>query len=144
MIRSVEFLIATAIFISPAYADSIAGAIEKFGLIGASADDRAQRPEHTRQGFRMIAAELASGEPIYTTIDIDNRIKTTVRSQILSASLLAPRQLKLRLQILGGDVDGWPLPSPTTNTFEQTFERHPADIVRMAGNPPIRLQRCRD
>ena len=142
------YLCAAAVFAGPANADSIAVTIEKFGLLGSWADDCAEGPG-ARQGFRMAVAAPPGGAPTYTTVNIDNGVKTTVRSLVVTAVQPAPQSLTLRVRILGGDVDGGPLPSPTTNTFEQTFEKPAGEkpagaAMQMAGNPPIPLQRCRD
>jgi hypothetical protein len=147
------YLCVATVFAGPANADSIAVAIEKFGLMGSWADDCAEAPG-ARHGFRMAVAAPSGSTPTYTTVNIDNGVKTTVHSLVLAAVQPSPRSLTLRVRIVGGDVDGGPLPSPTTNTFEQTFEKPAGEkpagekrddsAMQMAGNPPIPLQRCRD
>jgi len=137
-------LVVAAILTRPAGAAGVAAALEQFGLVGNWADDCSKNQDNARQGFRIIIAEPPAAEPTYTTINIDNGVKTTIRSLVLTAVLLSPRSLRLRMRIVGGDVDGGPLPSPTTNTFEQTFERGAGNAVQMAGKPPVLLQRCRE
>jgi hypothetical protein len=144
VIRIALCLVVVAIFVRPANAADVAAALEQFGLIGNWADDCSKAPSRARQGFRIIIAEPPGEGPTYTTIHVNNGVKTTIRSLVLTAVPLSPGSLRLRMRIVGGDVDGGPLPSPTTNTFEQTFERGAGDAMRMAGNPPVLLQRCRD
>ncbi len=140
--RIVVYLIALVIFASPAMADNIATTIEEFGLIGTWATDCSTQPSAAQPGFRIIVVEPLGGGPTYTTISGDGGMKTTVRSLVLAAVRLPPRQLKLTLRIVGGDRDGFPLPSPVTNTFEQTFEFLAAGGLQMAGRDPISFQRC--
>jgi hypothetical protein len=136
--------LAVAIFAFPANAESVAITIEKFGLMGSWANDCAKDMSKMLQGFRIIVAEPPGGGPTYTTLSVDDGVRTTVRSLILTTTLLSPRRLRLRMRIFGGDRDGGPLPSPTTNTFEQTFEKSAGDVMQMAGNTPITLNRCHD
>ena len=138
------YLVVAAIFVQPVNAAGIAATLENFGLIGNWADDCSKKQGNARQAFRVIIAEPPGDGPTYTTINIDNGVKTTVRSLVLTAVPLSSRSLRLRMRIVGGDVNGGPLPSPTTNTFEQTFERVARDTMQMAGNPLVLLQRCRD
>jgi hypothetical protein len=112
--------------------------LRSFGLMGTWASDCSS----SRPPFRLIIAEPPGGGPVYTTINIDDGHKTTVHSLVQSAVLLPPHQLKLRLRIFGGDMDGGPLPSPTTNTFDQTFEKLPGHPLRMVGIQPLSLQPC--
>jgi hypothetical protein len=144
VIRAAVCLLAVAIFMVPANAESVALTIEKFGLMGSWADDCGKGAIRTSQGFRLVVAEPPGDRPIYTTINVDNSVRTTVRSLILTAAPLPPRQLRLTMRIFGGDRDGGPLPSPTTNTFDQTFEKLASNVMQMAGNPPITLNRCSD
>jgi hypothetical protein len=137
-------LVVAAIFLQQTNAAGVATSLEPFGLIGIWADDCSKKPGSLRQGFRLIIAEPLGDGPTYTTINIDDGVKITIRSLVLTAVPLSPRSLRLRMRIVGGDVDGGPLPSPTTNTFEQIFERVAGDAVQMAGKPPLLLQRCRD
>jgi hypothetical protein len=143
VIRAVVCLVATAAFVWPVKADHISTVIEQFGLLGSWADDCAGYLGNLRQGFSLVIAGPPGAAPTYTTVNIDNGVKTTIHSVIVSAIAVSPRRLGLRLRITGGDVDGGPLPSPTTNTFEQTFEKLADDGVEMTGNPPVRLKRCR-
>jgi hypothetical protein len=138
------YLVVAAIFVQPVNAAGIAATLENFGLIGNWADDCSKKQANARQGFRVIIAEPPGDAATYTTINVDNGVKTTVRSLVLTAVPLSSRSLRLRMRIVGGDVNGGPLPSPTTNTFEQTFERSTGDTIEMAGNPRVLLQRCRD
>jgi hypothetical protein len=137
-------LLVAAIFVQPVNAAGVAAALETFGLIGNWADDCSKKQTNARQGFRLIIAEPPGDAPTYTTINVDNGVKTTVRSLVLTVVPLSSRSLRLRMRIVGGDVNGGPLPSPTTNTFEQTLERGAGDTMQMAGNPPVLLQKCRD
>jgi len=132
-----------AIFVHPAAADSVAVTIENFGLIGSWATDCTTELSATRPGFRAIFADPPGGAAVYTTISVDEGVKTTVRSTIQAALLLSPRKLKLTLKIVGGDRDGFPLPSPTTNTFEQIFEIL-GGRLQIGAMTPISLQRCRN
>jgi hypothetical protein len=144
VIRAAACLLAIAIFASPATAADVAVTIEQFGLMGIWADDCAEDMGKTRQAFRIVVAEPPGGGPTYTTINIDDGRKTTVHSLVLSAVSPSPQRLTLGMRIFGGDFDGGPLPSPTTNTFEQTFEKRADNAMQMAGNTPISLQRCRN
>jgi len=136
-------VIAMAILVLPAAADSVAVAIGNFGLIGSWATDCTTELTAARPGFRAIFSDPPGGAPVYTTISVDEGVKTAVRSTIQAAVLLSPRKLKLTLKIIGGDRDGFPLPSPTTNTFEQTFEILD-NRLQIGAATPISLQLCRN
>jgi hypothetical protein len=136
-------VIAMAIFVLPAAADSVAVAIENFGLIGSWATDCTTELTTAQSGFRAIFSDPSGGAPVYTTTSVDEGVKTTVRSTIQAAVLHSPHKLKLMLKIIGGDRDGFPLPSPTTNTFEQIFEILDGRL-QIGGATPISLQRCRN
>jgi hypothetical protein len=142
VIRIAVCFLAAALFTSPVSADSIAVAIEKFGLMGSWADDCTKEVSNTRQGFRLTVAEVPGGGATYTTINVDDGVRTTVHSLVLTAVSPCPKQLRLRVRITGGDVDGAPLPSPTTNTFEQRFEKLAGGMMQMASNTPLSLRRC--
>jgi hypothetical protein len=144
VIRIALCLVVAAILARPADAAGVARALEQFGMIGDWADDCATEQGNARQGFRIIVAEPPAADATYTTINIDNGVRTTVHSLVLTAVPLSLRSLRLRMRIVGGDVDGGPLPSPTTNTFEQTFKQGAGDTMQMADNPPVLLQRCRE
>jgi hypothetical protein len=141
-VRIILYLAALMLCASHANADSAAMTIEKFGLIGTWATDCLTQPSTAQPGFRIIVAEPPGGAATYTTISVDGGVKTTVRSLVRAAVRLSPRQLKLTLRIVGGDRDGFPLPSPVTNTFEQTFEFLANDRLRMVGNDLVSFQRC--
>ena len=142
VIRPAVFLLAITVFALPAWGDAVSSAILNFGLTGSWADECSNR--NARSGIRIDIAAPPAGPSTYASINIDEGVKTRVRSVVLSADPLPPERLKLRMRIVGGDVDGGPLPSPTTNTFEQTFEKPAGGVLRMVGDPPIPLKRCRD
>jgi hypothetical protein len=80
----------------------------------------------------MIFAEPPGDAPTYTTIDFDGGAKTMVHSMVLSTDQPHGRPFRFRLRIIGSDRDGGPLPSQTTNTFEQTVEMAGANRRRLA------------
>jgi hypothetical protein len=124
---------------SAASAESLAGMVNGFGLIGTWSVD-CKSP----LAFRMILAEPPGGPPTHTTISFDGGVKTTVRSTVLAVARTGDQQVKLRLRIVGGDRDGGPLPSPTTNTFEVTIEKIGAARILLTGAGAQFLDRCRD
>jgi len=142
VIRLAVFLLGTALFALPARGDAISMAIANFGLAGNWADNCSNG--NARSGIRLIIAAPPVGPSTYESVSIDDGVKTRIRSVVLSADTLMSVRLKLRMRIVGGNVDGGPLPSPTTNTFEQTFEKLTGSGLRMVGNPPIPLTRCGD
>ncbi len=93
-------------------------------------------------GFRIVFAHPPGGAPTYTTISSDHGFKTTVISAITAAVKAGANQVKLMLRITGGDRNGGPLPSPTTNTFEQTIETVGNARIRLAGPAALLLDRC--
>lgn len=141
VIRPAVFLLITAAFALPAGGDAVSSAILNFGLTGSWADDCGNG--NAQSGTRIDIAAPPARPSTYASINIDDGVKTRVRSIVMSADVLPPERLKLRMRIVGGDVNGGPLPSPTTNTFEQTFEKLAGGGLRMIGNPPVRLKRCR-
>ena len=128
----------------PAAAESVAVTLDSFGLMGMWTTDCTKELTATQPGFRIVVAEPPGGTLTYTTISVDAGVKTTVRSTVQAAVRLPSGQLRLTLRIFGGDRDGFPLPSPTTNTFEQTFEILGNGRLRMAGADPISFQQCRN
>ncbi len=136
--------LATVLCAFPAAAASVVVTLESFGLVGVWAIDCTKELTAAQPGFRIIVAEPPGGTPTHTTISVDAGVKTTVRSTVQAAVRLPPGQLRLTLRIFGGDRDGFPLPSPTTNTFEQTFEMPENGRLRMTGTDPIFFQRCRN
>jgi hypothetical protein len=138
---TVFLLLATLGFMLPAKGDAISAAIMHFGLMGSWAEDCGDG--NGRNGIRIVVDVPSTGPATYTSLNMDDGAKTTIRSVVLAADPLSPRRLKLRMRIVGGDVDGGPLPSPTTSTFEQTFGKLADGGLQMAGNSPIPLKRCR-
>jgi hypothetical protein len=116
--------------------------IERFGLSGTWASECAVGVTATRPGFRIIFGQSGS-QPTYTTISADGGVRMTIRSAVMDALPLGGGRLKLELRIIGGDRDGGPLPSPTTNRFEQTIEKVGGDRIILTGAAPQTLQRCR-
>jgi hypothetical protein len=94
-------------------------------------------------GFRIIFGQSGS-QPTYTTISADGGLRMTIRSAVISASPVDGGRLKLLLRIIGGDRDGGPLPTPTTNVFEQTIEMVDGERIRLVGAAPQLLERCRN
>jgi hypothetical protein len=141
----VRRILALAILVfstAAATADSVAMTVWEFGLVGNWAIDCTKELSAVESGFRILVAEPSGGAPTYTTISVDAGVKTTVDSIVQAAVLLSPRRLKLTLRIVGGNRDGFPLPSPTTNTFEQTFEIIGNGRLQMVRTDPISFQRC--
>ncbi len=134
----------TVLFAFPAAAASVAVTLENFGLVGVWATDCTKELTAAQPGFRIVVAEPPGETPTYTTISVDAGVKTTVRSTVQAAVRLPPGQLRLTLRIFGGDRDGFPLPSPTTNTFQQTFEIPENGGLRMTEANPISFQQCRN
>jgi hypothetical protein len=146
--RKVVCLVAMTIFVVSAFvvsarAETVIETIQNFGMMGIWATDCADMIASKPRFFRAILSQ-AGAEVGYTTLSNDVGIKTTVRSVVRATERIPPNRLKFTFRIVGGDRDGMPLPSPPTNTFEQTFEKRAGDVMEMAGNPPIFLQRCRD
>jgi hypothetical protein len=129
---------------SPANADTVAAAIEGFGLIGTWSSDCTKDVSANQPGFRMIFAEPPGGAPNRTTIGSDGKVKTTVHTAVLAAARVADDQLKLTLRIIGGEHNGGPLPDVTTNTFEQVIETVGGNRILVAGADPEFLKRCRN
>ena len=126
---------------------SAAGAtavLDHFGLIGTWASDCAVAVTASRPGFRIIFADPPGSAPTYTTISSDSGVRMTIHSAVIGSVSVDGMRLKLLLRITGGDRDGGPLPSPTTNTFEQTIEMVAGDRIRLLGAAPQLLERCRD
>lgn len=145
--RVVQTIICLAVLVVPAQcpalgAETVAATLLRLGLIGTWSRDCAKAPTIHEPGFRVIFANSDAGAT-YTTVDSSGGIITTVRSRLLVVLPLGGNRVRLRLRILGGDRDGGPLPSPTTNTFEQTFERITDDQIRLDGSAPELLKRCR-
>lgn len=137
---AVFLILGTASFVPLARGDAVSTAIAAFGLTGNWADQC--EDGSARQSFRLVVETPSAGPAAYKSVNIDNGVKTTIRSVVVAADPMPPKKLKLRMRIVGGDVDGGPLPSPTTSTFEQTFEKSADGGLTMLGNPPIPLKRC--
>ena len=75
---------------------------------------------------------------------MEGSVSTTVRSTVLEALPEGVGRLRLRVRIIGGDRGGGPLPSPTTNTFEQVIEKVEGQGIRLAGLDPRFIQKCPD
>jgi hypothetical protein len=140
--RRILRLALLALLGSPANADSVTAAVAEFGLFGSWATDCKDAGATHPGFFRMVITAPTDGPPTYTTLNNDDGVKTTVRSTIMEAVRLPPGRFKLTLRIFGGDRDGGPLPSATTNTFEQTFEFQPNGRLRMDDRAALSFQRC--
>jgi hypothetical protein len=140
-VRTTLCLVAIAFFFQPVFADGVAVTLEKFGLIGTWADDCTKEVSATQPGFRMI---LTEPPPTHRSIASDGTTKTAVTSVVLAATLINPHQIKLRLRIVSGDRNGGPLPSPTTNTFDEVIEIVGNNDIRRIGLGRQSLERCRD
>ena len=125
-----------------AVADNPAQAIEKLGLYGTWATYCT--PGLLGQpGLRIVFAPPGDA-PTYTTVSAEGAVTTKVRSTVLEATLVGAGQLKLKLQIIGGDRDGGPLPNTMTNTFEQTIEKVEGRGIRIVGVDQRFIQKCPD
>jgi hypothetical protein len=124
-----------------AAADNPATVIESLGLIGTWAS-YCTAGEGGKPGLRIVFAEPPGGAPTFTTVSSDGSVTTTINSAVLAAEPVGAGQIRLRLRIIGGDVDGGPLPSPTTNTFERTIERV-GDHIRLLGTARQSVRKCR-
>jgi hypothetical protein len=142
IVRRILALAVLALSTASARADDAAMTIKEFGLVGAWAIDCGKELSAAQPGFRILVAAPPGGAPTYTTISVDAGVKTTVDSIVQAAVLLPPRRLRLTLRIVGGNRDGFPLPSPTTNTFEQTFEIIGDGRLQMVRTDPLSFQRC--
>ncbi len=146
MVRRILCFVALANVVCSAYAaaDSAATVIEGFGLIGTWASYCAVEVDRSKPGLRIVFAEPPEGPPTYTTVSAEGRVATTVRSAVLEAAPAGPGQVRLRLRIIDGDRDGGPLPSPTTDTFEQVIEKVEGSGIRLAGVDPRFIPKCPD
>jgi len=126
-----------------AVAGDSTAAIRDFGLLGTWASYCSPGYNPRQPGFRIVFGEPPGEAPTYTTISAEGGVTTTVHSTVLEAAPAAEGQLRLRLQIIGGDRDGGPLPSPTTNTFEQVIEKT-GEGIRLVGIEPRFIQKCPD
>src|SRR5690348_3519432 len=113
-------------------AQAYAATFEEFDLVGRWSGHCAVAAG-AEQGFSIIFASAPGEQPTYTTISSERGGRTTIRSTIIDMAPVAGGRLRLRLRITGGDVDGGPLPSPTTDTFEQVIERVGATQIRLLG-----------
>ena len=135
------FTAALSLAAGSAAADSAATAIESQGLVGTWATYCTPSTDRGKPGLRIVFAAPPDGPPIYTTVSSDGRATTTVRSEVLEASPVGSSQLKLRLRIVGGDVDGGPLPDTMTSTFEQVLDKT-EEGIRLVGVDPRFIQKC--
>ena len=124
-------------------ADNPAATIESRGLVGTWASYCTAGADRKAAAVRIVVAAPLGGAASFTTVNAEDGVATTVNSEVLDAAPAGPGQLKLRLRIVGGDRDGGPLPSPTTNTFEQVIEKTDQGI-RLAGAEPRFIQKCPD
>jgi hypothetical protein len=140
-LRKILYLTIVVLFtpVAMANSDDIAATIRSFGLIGTWATNC--RADFM---FRMIIVGPPGGRPLHTTMDVEGGVRTTVRSIVLSAIRTGDDRIKLRLRIIGGDRDGGPLPSQTTNTFDQVIEMIGKDRLRIVDAGSELLQRCPD
>lgn len=137
-------LIAAAAVATAAHAQQgdVAATLQRFGLLGTWASYCTPGTWKTLPGFRIVVAAPAGAAPTYTTISSDGTVAITVHSVVLAASPTGDGGLKLKLRIAGGDRDGGPLPSPTTNTFEQAIERDQDGGIRIAGVDQHFIRKC--
>ncbi len=124
-------------------ADNPAATIESRGLVGTWASYCTAGADRKAAPLRIIVAAPPGGAASFTTVNAEDGVATTVNSEVLEAAPAGPGQLKLRLRIVGGNRDGGPLPSPTTNTFEQLIEKTDQGI-RLAGAESRFIQKCPD
>jgi hypothetical protein len=121
---------------------SAAAAIESLGLIGTWASYCTAGADRSKPGLRVVFAQPSGDPPIYTIVSAEGGVTTTVLSEVLEAASVGPGEVRLRLRIVGGDRDGGPLPSPTTNTFEQVIEKAEGSGIRLVGVDPRFIQKC--
>ena len=124
-------------------ADNPATIVESLGLVGTWATYCTAGADRKAAPLRIVFAVPQGGAASFTTVNADAGVTTTVNSEVLEAAPAGPDQIKLRLRIVGGDRDGGPLPSPTTNTFEQVIEKTDQGI-RLVGAEPRFIQKCPD
>ena len=123
--------------------DNPATIVESRGLVGTWATYCTAGADRKAAPLRIVFAVPPGETARFTTVNADAGVTTTVNSEVLDAEPAGPGQLKLRLRIVGGDRDGGPLPSPTTNTFEQVIEKTDQGI-RLVGAESRFVQKCPD
>jgi hypothetical protein len=143
-VRKILLLVVTANFAAAPIcaADNPAATVESRGLVGTWASYCTAGADRKAAPLRIVVAAPPGGAASFTTVNAEDGVATTVNSEVLEAAPAGPGQLKLRLRIVGGDRDG-PLPSPTTNTFEQVIEKTDQGI-RLAGAESRFIQKCPD
>ena len=124
-------------------ADNPAATIESRGLVGTWASYCTAGADRKAAAVRIVVAAPLGGAASFTTVNAEDGVATTVNSEVLEAAPAGPGQLTLRLRIVGGEHDGGPSPSPTTNTFEQVIEKTDQGI-RLAGAESRFIQKCPD
>ena len=124
-------------------ADNPAATIESRGLVGTWASYCTAGADRKAAPLRIVFAAPPGGTASLTTVNAEDGVATTVNSEVLEAAPAGPGQLTLRLRIVGGEHDGGPSPSPTTNTFEQVIEKTDQGI-RLAGAESRFIQKCPD
>jgi len=125
-----------------AEAGDSAAMIRDFGLLGTWASYCSSGYNARQPGLRIVFADPPGAAPTYTTVNAEGGVATMVRSAVLEAAPAGAGQLRLRLRIIRGDRDGSPLPSPTTNTFEQVIEKVEGQGIRLVGIDPRFIQKC--
>jgi hypothetical protein len=124
-------------------ADNPAVTVESRGLVGTWATYCTAGASPKAAALRIVFAVPPGGAASFTTVNAEGGVTTTVKSEVLEAVPAGSDQLKLRLRIVGGERDGGPLPSPTTNTFEQVIEKTDQGI-RLVGAESRFIQKCPD
>jgi hypothetical protein len=144
-VRKILLLIVTANLAAAPIcaADNPAATVESRGLVGTWASYCTAGAGRKAAALRIVFAVPPGGAPNFTTVNVEGEGTTTVKSEVLEAVPAGPDQLKLRLRIVGGEREGGPLPSPTTNTFEQVIEKTDQGI-RLVGAESRFIQKCPD
>jgi len=144
-VRKILLLVVTANFAAAPIcaADNPAATIESRGLVGTWASYCTAGADRKAAPLRIVFAAPPGGTASLTTVNAEDGVATTVNSEVLEAAPAGPGQLTLRLRIVGGEHDGGPSPSPTTNTFEQVIEKTDQGI-RLAGAESRFIQKCPD
>ena len=143
--RKIRLLVVTVNFAAAPIcaADNPAATLENRGLVGTWASYCTAGADRKAAALRIVFAVPPGGAPSFTTVNAEGGVTTIVNSEVLEAAPAGPGQLTLQLRIVGGERDGGPLPSPTTNTFEQVIEKTDQGI-RLAGAESRFIQKCPD
>jgi len=144
-VRKILLLVVTANFTAAPIcaADNPAATIESRGLVGTWASYCTAGADRKTAALRIVFAAPPGDAASFTTVNAEDGVATTVNSEVLEAAPAGPDQLKLRLRIVGGDHDGGPSPSPTTDTYEQVIEKTDQGIRVVAAGSRF-IQKCPD